>query len=376
MISTNNFKRLIKRNNVNPKYIFCKSCFRRRKSAGEKGPASTDCVKCKTRRFIAKTCQKCNKRKNRDCKCRQGRNHTSRDKKASINTQSLIDYCVNFNKCNNCGEDLLEYDFTSFAKVCYNCGYVVEDDNISDAVTVGDGTNIKLNKTKPYRTTVYSREKLRSLFGTDPPIWEDEWELIDEFVLMTFGVDYKNNPTFKQMGPKLFGDICKAITVDSSGFIVFNHDDVTPDCIKPLAKKKYNERWIQARNHYKLDVPEPLPIEFVAEICIKLDLFEKAHREKFQYVLTQKNCQNLNYVILQLIRMRSEDEFKRWRRYIKLSDGKLEEYNDRWKEMVQELSLNYNSYYHADTNSYFKVEWTYKPLYYCDIFVPRKQRYV
>ena len=118
-----------------------------------------------------------------------------------------------------------------------------------------------------------------------------------------------------------------------------------------------------------------MELSIVVDICRKTRVFELVHKEKFQFKLTNKNCLNLNYFILQIIRMNSEAAFHYWKRYIPLSSGKLEEYNPVWKEMILVLGKDYDRYFEEEENCFYELKWSYIPMYFCDLWLPKKERY-
>lgn len=396
---------------------------------------------------------------------------------------------------------MIDYDLVTGDTICSSCGFVLKTDNIQDVVEEGDGTLYRFSKSRPYQTTVYVREKLRSVHGSDPLIWYDHWKLIKGHILRVFGSDYGD--ALQNMGPKTFSRICREITVAreeerGKGESLFGEelcwtgrrggrdegggDPCTlergrekvpevessvhqrslefglllphgqgeevdaehqsqilqegPDererewyslelrkesaaeesakgpeeayveytlpgpqdhlCLdvsqlhgqdrgterplgeqgfQPLARCKYGERWVQARRRLGLSTPEPMELSIVVDICRKTRVFELVHKEKFQFKLTNKNCLNLNYFILQIIRMNSEAAFHYWKRYIPLSSGKLEEYNPVWKEMILVLGKDYDRYFEEEENCFYELKWSYIPMYFCDLWLPKKERY-
>lgn len=182
---------------------------------------------------IFKKCKRCGAQAT-DCGCRQGRNHASRDRA----TRSLLHLNSHLRNgghissyCPDCGRGEVDLDYVSGDTVCVYCGCVVDFGGL-----LGYGWNIYGSSgSKGYETLVYVREKLRSLHGTDPWIWDTHWELIlaqikEEYHTEEGYIDY---PLLNRiLGPKTFGDICKRVRDPISGEFI-------------LEKKKYGERWIQ-----------------------------------------------------------------------------------------------------------------------------------
>ena len=114
--------------------------------------------------------------KRRICRCRQGRNHESRERVALAKLIYDNSFANNYIKeeCWNCNSTDIVFDYGRGDASCSDCGAVV-----ADVVVWGDidGYLVR-SKSKPYQTLVYMREKLRGLHGSDPEIWPEEWDSI------------------------------------------------------------------------------------------------------------------------------------------------------------------------------------------------------
>ena len=371
----NSYERLLKRKHSEiERKIYCKGCSKKKGDKRDKG-----CHQCKIRRAMMRSCPRCCKDRLIECRCRQGRNHASREKEKMTREQMnylLKDYFVQIEKCTNCDNDVIDYDEVTGDTICYACGLVLDTNNIADQVMEGDGTMIKINKSKEYRTVVYVREKLRGLLGTDPPIWHNEWEWIETYIKHAYGEEWF--PALWQMGQKWFSSICRNVLIDEGGNIVLLEEGEIPpeNCTRPLANKKYGERWIQARARLGFTPTEKMSVFTLANVCMKVEIYAEVHKLKFRNKITKKNTLNLNYVLLQIIRMEEEEEFQYWKRFIKLSSGKLAEYNKKWETILIELATNHDSYFDHEMNVDFQINWVYQPLYPPDLWIPNRDRFV
>ena len=361
------------------------------------------CKECVKKREAMKICKKCCKDKDTECRCRQGRNHASRTQKFTLAefNEMINEYALSIAQCPECQGDVIDYDYVTGDTVCYGCGLVLETQNISNVPETGDGSPFKIRKSKDYRTLVYVREKLRGLFGTDPPIWLDEWNLIVQYIEHHYGPNYREHPVLENLGQKTFAEICREITCvklvkmvkgkevvyfgeqvfetnaeRELRALLFDENYVEVETYRPLANKKYGERWIQARKRLGLSAPGIMDLDILANICIKIEIYEEAHKQLFRNSVTRKNALNLNYVILQIVRMSSEEEFHYRKRYMKLATGKLKEYNRKWSTIVTELALEHNSYFHKEMNVLLEVDWVYIPMYPQDLWVHQSDKYI
>jgi hypothetical protein len=382
---SNGYLRLMKRHypGEDDRKVYCKRCSKRKNKSN-----SDKCNECILKRESLKQCKKCGKDKDLECRCRQGRNHASRQKfTLSELNEFLNEYALSLARCPECQGEVIDYDYVTGDTICYGCGLVLETQPMADVPEVGDGTLIKIRKSKDYCTLVYVREKLRGLFGTDPPIWSDEWEKIVKHIRYYYGEDYHSHPRIASMGQKVFAEICREVACDKvTGELVILGESIPlsleeeegekPVICYPLANKKYGERWIQARKRLGLSAPGTMDLNILANICIKIEIYELAHKTLFRNRVTKKNALNLNYVILQIIRMSDEEEFNYRKRYMKLATGKLKEYNRKWEVIVTELALNYDCYFHRELNMTLEVQWVYIPMYPADLWIPNSDKYI
>jgi len=209
---------------------------------------------------------------------------------------------------------------------------------------------VQFTSSKKYQTLVYMREKIRGLHGSDPWIWDDEWDLITQYI-------NNNNIDCQRMGQRSFSIICRSVKKGD---------------VFPFYYKKYGERWVQARIRLGYEGPEPMSLYLLKSICMRTKIYQEAHKEFIAYKITNKNAINLNYVLLQFIRMDSPEEFDQWKRYIKISTCKLSVYNDMWKKIMMIMALKFSNYFEESSYSFVKIEWTYVPLKEHDLYVPER----
>jgi len=258
--------------------------------------------------------------------------------------------------CGDCGGPDFDFDFVSGDTICAYCGLISDSCGIFNL----DGGLTVYTNSKKYQTLVYMREKIRGLHGTDPWIWDDEWDLILEYIRAR-GINCD------RMGQRSFSQICRSVKVLK---VVEVGEEVTTVEEFPLFYKKYGERWVQARMRLGYKGPTPMSIELLRCICIRTKLYQTAHKEVIAHKITNKNAINLNYVLLQFIRMDSPDEFDEWKKFIKISTCKLAVYNFMWRQIMLKLSLEYCYFWDESQHAYINVEWTYNPLQEHDLYIP------
>lgn len=113
-----------------------------------------------------------------------------------------------------------------------------------------------------------------------------------------------------------------------------------------------------------------MSIELLRSICLRTKIYQGAHKQYIAYKITNKNALNLNYVLLQFIRIDSPSEFNEWKRYIKISTQKLPIYNEMWKQIMRIMANKFYVYFDENSYCFIKIEWTYIPLEEHDLYVP------
>ncbi len=145
----------------------------------------------------------------RICRCRQGRNHESREKVALVRMLQDTAFANNHIKeeCWNCESTDIVFDYGRSEATCSDCGAVV-----ADVVVWGDidGALVR-SKSKPYQTLVYMREKLRGLHGSDPEIWPEEWDSIVLRMQEVYGEEHYKSILERTLGPRTFAEICRSV---------------------------------------------------------------------------------------------------------------------------------------------------------------------
>lgn len=155
--------------------------------------------------------------KRRICRCRQGRNHESRERVALAKLIYDNSFANNYIKeeCWNCNSTDILFDYGRGDASCSDCGAVV-----ADVVVWGDidGYLVR-SKSKPYQTLVYMREKLRGLHGSDPEIWPEEWDSIVLQMQMLYGKETYQSILEGTLGPRTFAEICRSVEDERGKFM-------------------------------------------------------------------------------------------------------------------------------------------------------------
>lgn len=272
-----------------------------------------------------------------------------------------MDGGFNLPYCQDCDSYDVDVDYTRGDTICIHCGCVVDCDGLG----LHGWNTVTHSSSKGYQTLVYVREKLRSLHGTDPWIWDSHFDLIKEKMeeVYSFETEAESwNRLQRSLGPKTFGEICRSVTNNKGEFFLKN--------------KKYGERWIQARARLGFNVPDPMPEELLRDICIRTYLLQMAHRNHFQNKLTGKNTRNLNFWLCYCIKLFNPDLLKEWKYFIKLSPQKLREYNQTLKEQLVVLGGYYSRWYNKEDQIVEEINWDYVEIFEGDIYVPSHRKYI
>jgi len=305
-------------------------------------------------------------------KRRQGRSEASRQLTVSHTEALFKKYGKGGNAsyvflCPDCYTDeFIVSDNHTGEFVCTECGLVIECCGRIDQGIIPFG---RFNNSKRYRTRNYARERISQINNRDPWIWNDEMEIIEESI--------KTIPKniIERYGKLEFGRLCKKLPRPN-------------DPTKTLGYRKYGERWIQIR--IRLGLPMPfyyeMPPDYVLMLSDRTDIASDCYNDHFSGktidgIKFGKNIISTSYLFVQFLRMHDLYD-DTWRIYINVSysPNKLEEYNTKWKMMVEILKTHqkYQFYFEKGTEgdiiSRRCYSWEYMPLKLHDIY--HSQRFV
>lgn len=257
----------------------------------------------------------------------------------------------NFARCHSCLSLDVIFCQREGELVCTNCG-LVQNQIFSDCYY--ENSRPILGKvSKKYDRSVHFRERTAAWNNTGPLIPEEDWLKIEEKFYEL------KHPKKHLLGKKLFNQIC-----NEAGF----------------KEKKYGERWIQARLRLGLEGPDwqPPHPSLIHELHQRFFLVNKAFQNTIHkntgnddvvpYSLKRLNIINLNYIILQLLRLISESQFHYWKRYFELSTkNSLKLFNYYWGIMINWINENQQNYYDSKNEQIFRFHWFFMKLRKSDL---------
>lgn len=293
-------------------------------------------------------------KKKKKKKGRQGRSAEVRLRKLQekkIQQETLVQ-CTSYSICKECqSESHFIEDYTSGDLICTNCGVVSE---IGGIAFTSHQITPSPNQSKPYQTIVHFRQRISQLQCKDPEQDQDKVDLIHRYVL-----DHENELGDKQTyGIKTFSLICRKIGLNP----------------------KIASHWIQLRHRVlgeeyqiKIDLDETflkrLSMRYVAlSHCFKSAL-KRRKGEPQTSPLQRNNVINLNYSIIQLIRLEDDPEehiFHYLAKYFPqlISHNQPELNNQRWEILMKKCEEKYFKTGFADPikGDLYYFEWPYKPI--------------
>ena len=304
---------------------------------------------------------------------RQGRSYESREKNPSIRVPLQFD--LNPQSPCSCVNPLVVSDNHEGTFVCTSCGAVSDDRFIAISYSDNYGKKPKKDTSvgpsispRPYFSYNYGMEKIAQLSNRDPRIWKLEWRKIEK------KCQELSDEEFTRLGPRTVSRLCKELG---------------------LSHRKYGERWIQVRVMLGLEY-DPLdyradfscseacfrksveignwysmPYWLVVNLKQRLILIDECHQKYF----SDKSLFNLNYILLQCIRLELDGLFEHWNSYIKVtkSENKLRDYNSKWKLWTDHLKSEYCVYDEDHRNHTFisptrtSINWDYYDLKASDL---------
>lgn len=277
-------------------------------------------------------------------KGRQGRSAAVRRKKAE--ERAALNLLYNSEQCRECKSesDFVE-DYTSGDLICTRCG------------TVGQGGGLAFschafthnpNQSKPYQKVVHFRQRISQLLCRDPEQDQDKIDLIGKHI--------RDNEEI--LGPKEF-----------YGIKTFSNI-----CRKVGISPKLASHWMQIRKRLEiLPACDPSPSSLLLHritmryICIA-NCFEhtlkKRKGDNPSSPLMRNNVINLNYSIIQLIRIEDELEFQRLARFFPqlISQNQPAINNKRWEIILEACRKKYSKFADPLRGEPFEFDWPFKPI--------------
>jgi len=272
-------------------------------------------------------------KKKKNKKGRQGRSAEVRKRKEEEKKKREWSFSENksYSQCPECNtQDLIE-DYTSGDLICRQCGMIIGCGGLAFAFHSPAASFIG---SKPYQKVVHFRQRLSQLEAKDPEQDEKVVQSIKEFII--------NNQN--QLGPlstygiKTFSLICRKLKIKAT---VATH-------------------WIQLRRRiFCLAEPEvrlnPLfkiriTMRYICIAhCFNYILKKPKEEKKTTSSLKRNNIVNLNYSIIQLIRLEddeNETNFKGLARFFPqlISQNQPAINNQRWKLLIEECQKKYQNF--------------------------------
>lgn len=289
-------------------------------------------------------------------KGRQGRSKEVRERKEREKReremilgpqQSPLSTCVG-----GCKNPTFLEDHASGDLICMECASVQS----SGGLSFGDNDNSSKTNSKPYMRIVHWRQRLAQMRTIDPEQKQEHVDMIGEFIREKF--EGEKNPAF--IGKSTFASICRKLNLDP----------------------KISTHWIQLRKRLGI---EPFLDEncFDPEIGARVNMRYFCVSIAFQNTLQKKgsklvkvteellrnNVMNLNFVIVQLFRLESEELFRKLAKYLPqlISQKQPRINNMRWRVIMEYCKTHYSVVSDPVKGNFFSFEWKYIPLTTSDL---------
>jgi len=281
-------------------------------------------------------------------KGRQGRSKASRlrDKQHVEDKKKMEEHENKFvQKCMECMEEnrLIE-DHHSGDLICENCGVIQADGGLG----FSDKMFSNLKMSKMYQREVHFQQRIASLLSTDPALPESVIEEIGKEIELNLD---KYKGTTETFGKVTFSQVLSKLHLD----------------------RRLSRHWIQIRKRlgYKPSVP-PINGSTLSKIKLRYQCISRAfskclyapnHSSK-QHHLQRKNILNLNYVMVQLLRLEDQQSYKQLACFFPqlASDNQPQLNNKRWKILMEYCSTNFEQYSDPKVEENHDFHWEYKPL--------------
>lgn len=272
------------------------------------------------------------------------------------NFRRTMEY-VNLN-CTNCFSEQGLVESRDGSLYCDDCGKVSTMEKHVDAPVFYRYNKIQ---SKPYERRIHFHTKLHRLIGQGADIvtYEDA-RLIENYLLQNPKVMGVN---FNWVGPRAVKRACWAL-----GF----HRDAA------VNKTRYPDFWIQIRRILNMiPVCGRLPEETVERLKIRYIYVSEAFENAVKYCDSffkkktkntrekkSRNIMTVNYILLQLIRLESEELFRENAKFLPVvkSAESPEVNNRRWQLTCEYCSRYHSRHWVKEKDEFMDFRWDYMPL--------------
>lgn len=277
-------------------------------------------------------------------KGRQGRSAAVRKRKAE--ERAALTLSLNVEKCQECGssDDFVE-DYSSGDLVCTRCGAVGQGGGLAFSCFAFTHNP---NSSKPYQKVVHFRQRISQLLCRDPEQDEEKVEKLRVYISANQAL--LGSPNF--YGIKTFSMICRKVGISpklaSHWMQLRKRLELEPSCSPPPSAKllhRITMRYICIAN------------------CFESTL-KKRKGEEANSPLKRNNVINLNFSIIMLIRIESEEEFERLAKFFPqlISQNQPGINNRRWEIILEECRKKYQRFADPLRGEPFEFDWPYKPI--------------
>lgn len=298
-------------------------------------------------------------------KKRQGRNKESR-KRAKRVSKELKFLNPKYDVCTECGlEDFVE-DSSSGDVICSQCGLIQSAKGLGFSAFVQMRYN---NKSKRYARVVHFRQRLAQMLLRDPLIEEPTWTELQRRILSDPALDREH------FGKKAFSQVLKEMMPKE------NQRKLEKRKRKgkkppPNPYKRLSANWIQVRSRLNFgNLPPSLENEefYYERLCARYQCIDHVFQEKLwdekgerrsEQGLKRRNIINVNYIMVQLLRLESEELFQLWGKFFpQLTSKRQPKINNlRWKILMEECAKRYSFFAIPKTGEIIRLEWEFKEL--------------
>lgn len=237
-------------------------------------------------------------------------------------------------------------DHSSGDLICSGCGAVVSSGGISNF------TSSSLTNSKPYMRIVHFRQRIAQLFSYDPEQKKEYIDRINEFI-------QKSGEDPRYFGKNVFSQICRELQIDP----------------------KVATHWMQIRKKLGIEPflsdsdldPEMKSRLNMRFFCVSIAFANQLKKGKGEDSdsshLKRNNIININFLIIMLIRLESEFEFRKLAKFCPqlMSHQQPKLNNQRWKVIIDYCDHNYRVVSDPIKGTFFSFDWEYKPLTNSDL---------
>lgn len=294
-------------------------------------------------------------------KGRQGRNFASRRRDKTSKEENKFTKFDTDNTCLNCLSDEMTEDYTSGDLICSNCGVIQEEKGLGFSNLIPTVRHKNGKGSKRYQRIVHFSQRSAQLLGNDPKIRKVFWtiicrELAEVLLNRPEEMEFFGKKSLSRIIAKYPNELPRRLSANWIQVRRRLNEEMGLELTVPPVLEKEEETilWKNVKARYAC-----IATAFENTLCKKTRETTKKTKN-----IERTNIYNVNYIVLQLLRLEDEVYFQKYGIFFPQLTSKDQPHqnNNRWKILVKYCSSQFSTYSCPKTEKTFHFTWKYIPM--------------